>query len=142
MLDLRISFEKEEKNQLGILNVMLQEAINEKERIGGLLQKTIHECNEAQSLSSLDINLLIQYQRYIESLKKMLFQAEEVVEVRNEQVENQKLVLIEATKKVKILEKLKDKEQITFRKETDKKEGILLDEIGIQKYIRKQGENL
>lgn len=55
------------------------------------------------------------------------------IEVLDRILEDQRQELQQATKEKKVMERLKEKQEAAFRKEIAHKEGLLLDEISVQK---------
>lgn len=55
------------------------------------------------------------------------------VEALDHVLEDRRLDLMQATKEKKVMEQLKDKQKVAFRREIARKEGLLLDEISTQK---------
>lgn len=55
------------------------------------------------------------------------------IEVLDNVLEEQRHELQQATKEKKVMERLKEKQEAAFRKELAHKEGLLLDEISVQK---------
>jgi len=76
------------------------------------------------------------YVRFIEQLSGNMTKQEETVRIVQEQVDKKRQDLIEATKKKKILERLKEKALRAYEQLLRKKEEDFLNEVGINQFNR------
>ena len=136
LLKIRIFKKEELENQLAVLQ---NELFREREELKRLYL-TLEEQYKLQTQSlcgKLNINDVINVRNYIIKLcadievqKKVIIQLSDEANVKKNQ-------LIKAVQKVKILEKLKEKKYRQFLKELENAETYVLDEIGINQFIRK-----
>ncbi|MDY6949914.1 MAG: flagellar export protein FliJ [Thermodesulfobacteriota bacterium] len=91
------------------------------------------EKKQGKGLAVSEVSL---YVRFIELLSGNVTKQKETVRIVQEQVEKKREDLIEATKKKKILERLKDKALRTYEQVLRKKEEKFLNEVGINQFNR------
>lgn len=135
ILDLRHHQEKDIKNQLAILTKELQ---IEKNRLHDLKleqNKVLSEINLMIG-KRIDIDELQWKRNYILKLDNDIKLQKKVIVHLEEEHKNKIAQYIEITKKVKVLEKLKDKKYQEYIKEDERQEQYVLDEIGTNLYIR------
>jgi len=96
--------------------------------------------NEMQKISTGEIDIVkVQgYRKYINDLFAKIELHKKVITQLNNQLEKKKEALIESTKKVKILEKLKEKRFNQFVKEQEYEELKVLDEIGKNQFLQQK----
>ncbi|HPG29168.1 MAG TPA: flagellar export protein FliJ [bacterium] len=136
LLKIRIFKKEELENQLAVLQ---NELFREREELKRLYL-TLEEQYKLQTQSlcgKLNINDVITVRNYIIKLcsdieiqKKVIIQLSDETNVKKNQ-------LIKAVQKVKILEKLKEKKYRQFLKEREIAETYVLDEIGLNQFLRK-----
>jgi len=76
------------------------------------------------------------YVRFIEQLSLHMTKQEETVRIIQEQVDNKRQDLLEATKKKQILERLKEKALRAYQQLLRKREEDFLNEVGINQFNR------
>ena len=82
------------------------------------------------------VDSLLELQRYTLQLRAQATMiAEQIAKVRAE-VERRRLILVEADRQVRVLEKLRDKQSSVFRFSEQRREQKLLDEMGQKKVKR------
>lgn len=80
----------------------------------------------------LDISFITAHRRFLLGMQSKGLQiVQEMAKVQRE-VEAARLALVEATREVKVLEKLREKQEQRFREEVSRKELAALDEVGMQ----------
>lgn len=85
------------------------------------------------SLGEVLVDSLLELQRYTLQLRAQASViAEQIARVRAE-VERRRLLLVEADRQVRMLEKLRDKQSAAFRFDEQRREQKLLDEMGQKK---------
>ncbi|HOK40824.1 MAG TPA: flagellar export protein FliJ [bacterium] len=135
VLDLRKHEEENIKNQLAILAKELQ---IEKRNLYNLQLEQNKILSEINLLTgkTIDINELLWKRNYILKLdNEIMLQKKIIIQLENEH-KNMIAKYIEITKKVKVLEKLKEKLYKKFIKELEREEQNFLDEIGTNQFIR------
>jgi flagellar FliJ protein len=106
----------------------LQNTRNHRDKFLAELQKIQ---NEGTSVSNI-----ILYVRFIDQLSKAIAKQEKIVLEVLKKFEHKHQDLVEATKKRKILEKLKEKTLRAYKQTMQKKEQDFLNEVGINRYSR------
>ena len=130
ILDIRATQERMKQNELAV----------ERKKEWNILQK-ISNLEKAQSDEYLrgrsilsepvaDIRIFVAHQRYFEELEMELVRAAVDLDRQRDAVEAARQALIEAARKRKLLEKLKDKRYHAFKKEEETAEQKTIDEVG------------
>ena len=89
----------------------------------------------ASSPGQVMVDSVLELQRYTLQLRAQARTiAEQITQVRAE-VERRRLILVEADRQVRILEKLREKQAAAFQFDLQRREQLLLDEMG-QKRVR------
>jgi flagellar FliJ protein len=93
---------------------------------------------ELKSPGAADVDALLQIHRYeivLAAQRRQL--AQQIVQVQQE-TERRRLVLVEADRGVRVLEKLRERKAAAWRVETDRHEVKRLDEMAVLGYVRRQ----
>ena len=93
------------------------------------------------SQTAIEARTVINHQRYIESLERDIARAFNDLGVQRTAVESARRTLVEAARKKKLLEKLKDKRMTEFKKEEEKAEQKVIDELGGTRSARQQAQD-
>jgi len=116
----------------GLLNdekTKLNEIISKKEKtLKSLLKK------QGESIAASENRL---YFSYIDRLFKDVKKQKKRVAAADKEVKEKHEALVEAVKKRKILDKLKEKKRISYNMKLNKKEHEFYNEVGITTYLRK-----
>lgn len=116
LLDYKDQLLEKEKNELAALNVSRVEAIEEKLRLMDEMKRTQDEFNQkaARGVSPME---MVMFSSFHNTLRLRIEDQEKLIERIEADVERQTGVVTEASKEVKSLEKLKDKqlEDYNFR---------------------------
>lgn len=107
----------------------LQNTRNHRDKFSAELQKIQ---NEGTSVSNI-----ILYVSFIDQLSKAIAKQEKIVLEIKKKFEHKHQDLVEATKKKKILEKLKEKTLRAYKQTMQKKEQDFLNDVGINRYSRR-----
>ena len=110
-----------------------------KERIGNIDAEMESLKNRQRSTVTpgvVDVDLLVESQRYEVTLKTEKAHFEQQRQTIAEEIDRRQQRLIEATREVRVLEKLKETQLERHRKEELKREGKILDEAAQQKAVR------
>lgn len=129
---LRLALNKEEdaKKELASWQKLLIEAEDKLQ----IILKNIFEALEEKSAQK-DINEILLYEAYLESLRKRKKETEEEIEYFKIEKDKAVIKLQEAIKERKILEKLKEKKLDQFLFEENQIEQKELDELGTKIFI-------
>ncbi len=130
VLDIRTTQERVKQNELALEIKKEQEIL---QKISEFRQSQSDEYLRGQALFSSsigNIRLFVAHQRYMEALERMITRSYQDLETQRKFVEAARQALIEASRKRKLLEKLKDKRFDAFKKEEETAEQKNIDEIG------------
>ncbi|MBP7654676.1 flagellar export protein FliJ [Candidatus Dependentiae bacterium] len=136
LLKLRKYKKEELENQLAVLQ---NELFRERENLKKLYLSLEEQYKiQTQSLSGrINITDIMAARNYIIKLCSDIEIQKKVIIQLNEEATSKKNQLIKAVQKVKILEKLKEKKYKQFLKDGEIAESYVLDEIGINQFIKK-----
>ena len=84
----------------------------------------------------IDVNEAILYRDYLRGMRKRISEQRECVASTKKECDAKREELVAATKKKKVLEKVKDNDLKRFLQEAKRRERILIDEMGTRKYKR------
>ncbi|MDY6986681.1 MAG: flagellar export protein FliJ [Thermodesulfobacteriota bacterium] len=123
------------QKELAVLNKVL---LAEQQKLKDHSKNRIALLGELEQKQShgVAISEISLYVRFIEELSGNMTKQEETVRIVQEQVDNKRQELIEATKKKKILERLKEKTLRAYEHVLRKKEEDFLNEVGINQFNR------
>lgn len=86
------------------------------------------------------VDRLILFDHRIEVVQEMAEQRQNELKKQQVLVANKRQQLVKASKDRKIMEKLREQQNAAYAQYLEKKETIMLDEIAVLSYARKQGE--
>lgn len=135
VLDVRKYKEEVKKQELAALLLEYQkeqEFLNYLKFNQDKYQKELRE----KQVGAIDVFELIFYYTYLFKLHQDIERQINTLCKLQEQIDLKREEVIQAQKERKIVEKLKDKKWIDFKKELDLSEQKFLDEIGINKFVR------
>ena len=84
----------------------------------------------------IDVSEALLYRDYLRGMRIRIKEQRDVVAKAKGDLDIKQNELLDATKKRKVLEKVKEKEWKRFKENLERKERILIDEIGMRKYQR------
>ena len=86
------------------------------------------------------VDRLILFDHRIEVVKELAVLRQTELKKQQVQVANKRQQLVKTSKDRKIMEKLREQQNAAYAQYLEKKETIMLDEIAVLSYARKQGE--
>lgn len=86
------------------------------------------------------VDRLILFDHRIEVVQEQVVLRQTELKKQQVQVANKRQLLVKASKDRKIMEKLREQQNAAYAQYLEKKETIMLDEIAVLSYARKQGE--
>jgi len=123
----------------------LAKAIRAEEMLRGELRKLGDERAEAvqrgrklKSPGSANVDALLQTHRYERVLAAQSRQLETQITQVQAEAERRRLVLVEADRQVRVLEKLRERQAAAHRREADRLETKQLDEVAVLGYARQR----
>ena len=84
----------------------------------------------------IDVSEALLYRDYLRGMRIRIKEQRDVVAKAKGDLDIKQSELLNATKKKKVLEKVKEKEWKKFKENLERKERILIDEVGMRKYQR------
>ena len=84
----------------------------------------------------IDVSEALLYRDYLRGMRIRIKEQRDVVAKAKGDLDIKQNELLNATKKRKVLEKVKEKEWKRFKENLERKERILIDEVGMRKYQR------
>ena len=130
ILDIRATQERLRQNELAMERKKEHEIILKIERLKEEQSDGYVSGQKILAASRGDIRTMIAHQRYLESLERKIARTYANLDTQREAVEAAREALVEASRKRKLLEKLKDKRLAEFKKEEGVAEQKIIDEVG------------
>ncbi len=124
----------------------LYQAMEEEARMQKALLQINEELTDLYSSLQRDkeqgttVDRLILFDHRIEVVKEQAVLRQSELKKQQVQVANKRQQLVKASKDRKIMEKLREQQNAAYAQYLEKKETIMLDEIAVLSYARKQGE--
>jgi flagellar FliJ protein len=85
---------------------------------------------------TVDVDSLVEAQRYEAALKTQQAQFKEQRQAIAGEIQSRQQRLVEANREVRVLEKLREKQLDKYRKEENRREAKVLDEVALQQVFR------
>ena len=136
LLGHRKSIEESFQKELADLQRLLQEEMNKKMNFEKEREKNMTELNQNASKGITAGDNLI-YHNFIQRLAANIDQQDQRVFAVKKKIENKRMVLLEAVKNKKALEKLKEKGLEAFVRKLAKKEELFINEVAVNNFARK-----
>jgi flagellar FliJ protein len=132
----RANQEERERDELSRMNFLLHTEIGHRAGLQDKLRETMCELSRLRSSNadSMDADWC---QRYIDRLTHEIASSDKRIAQLEKQINAQKLVVIEAIKKRKVLESLKTKQQKEFDLASERRDQKNIDEIVVTRFVRK-----
>lgn len=138
LLNIKQWKEDEAKNRFAVL---LKELAVEEKRLYDLEEQynSISKKLECNTDDLVNIDEIRKLNEYLEHLLIRIHQQKKVIADKENQVEESRRDLVEASKEKKIFEKLDERHKTALKKEQNKKEQIRTDEHAVTGHHRKKG---
>ncbi len=134
----RENLEEKERNELARLRYLRQTEVNNRERLRRCLGENLRELCRLRSLDANSEEILWFYP-YLDRLRYEIGLSEKTIAQLDKEVEKQLGVVIEATKKKKVLDSLKSRRLKEYNLGVERQEQKNVDEIVVTRYARKDG---
>lgn len=141
VLDIRDAQERIRKNELALERKKEQEILQRIEQLHQEQTDSYRSGASVMSSGQADIRIFLSYQRYMEYIERTISKTREMLEEQKKAVELSRQMLIEASRKKKLLEKIKEKRWQAFKKVEAAAEQMIIDEIGGTQYIPPQAQD-
>ena len=136
LLSHRKAIEEFFQKELADLQRLLQEEMNRKINFEKKQEKIMTELKQKTSKEiTVGDNLI--YHNFIQRLAANIDQQDQRVFAVKKKIENKRIVLLEAVKNKKALEKLKEKGLEAFVRKLAKKEELFINEVAVNNFARK-----
>ena len=132
----RMNLEEKERNELSRIRYEFQTEVNRRDDLRGRLRETSMELSRLRS-ENADIAEVTWYYPYLERLRHEIQLSDKRIVQLDGTLQAQMLVVIEATKKRKVLDSLKTRKHQEFTLAADRQEQKNIDEIVVTRYARK-----
>jgi flagellar FliJ protein len=125
----------------------LYQALEEEARMQAALLQIKEELTELYTSLQKDkeqgttVDRLILFDHRIEVVQELVAKRQSELEKQQVQVAKNRQQLVKASKDRKIMEKLREQQNAAYAQYQEKKETIMLDEIAVLSYARKQGDS-
>jgi len=137
LLQYRTNIEEKERLALSRLNFMLQAEIGQRERLRAIERETLAQLTLERSGAGQEAESRWYYP-YLDRLRLEIERSSLRITNLEKEVDAQKLVVIEASKKKKVLDTLKTKRVKEFTAAVEKQEQKAVDEIVVTRYAHKE----
>lgn len=139
--NLQILLEHRKRIEEGIqleLSRMQREFERERQRLAALKEEKDYYENElaAREEKRVDVDEGMLYRDYLKGMRMKIIKQKDIIAKIIPELDQKREALLTATKKRKVLEKIREKDWKQFLNRLEKREGMQLDEIGIRKYRR------
>lgn len=125
----------------------LYQALEEEARMQTALLQIKEELSELYTSLQKDkeqgttVDRLILFDHRIEVVQELVARRQSKLEKQQVQVVKNRQQLVKASKDRKIMEKIREQQNAAYAQYLEKKETIMLDEIAVLSYARKQGDS-
>ncbi len=134
---LRVRRQKEDEKKR-IVARRIREVLAQEKHINNLQKQTIATVTDIQRQmqnGSVDVDLISRQRYWLSHLHQMGLQAQLHLRQLNQQLAQERLVLSEAAKEVKVLEKLRERLWQRYQKQLQKQEILEADDLSIGRFI-------
>lgn len=131
--------ERERDAQRRAVARAVQVVTHVQERITALttqLQHTIDDARGVHETARIDMRSLRGHQLYRGWLHRKILESDAELVQRKVEYESERTRLAESSKRLKVIENLRDRQWARYRKEVVREEQVAADEVGIQRYLR------
>jgi flagellar FliJ protein len=124
--------EQEAQRELAVRHAKLVEAENDLRNLDDRVRAASEDLRQNHLTGSLDLNFLAAHRRYLNAMQRQALDLIQKIAVAQKHVDEARLLLAEAAKKRKAIEKLREKQFARWQEEIARKELAQMDEIGMQ----------
>ena len=140
LLRLREATRDERRSELGKA-YQVDDVLREQDgQVAEELESLKNACRRESSPGVVDVDRLVEAQRYELALRFQQKQLGEQRKAVSEEIERRRQRLLGADRDVRVLEKLRDKQTLRHRREEDRQDIKQLDEVAQQRFIREDGQ--
>jgi flagellar FliJ protein len=132
----RKNLEEKERDELARLHFEYQTEINHRDDLRNRLKETLGELSRLRCKNA-DSGEVAWFYPYMDRLRYEIELSHKRIAELDRAFQAQKLVVIEATKKKKILDSLKTRKQREFNLAVERQEQKTVDELAVTRFVRK-----
>ncbi len=137
LLQYRVNIEEKERLALSRLNFTLQTEINQRDRLRSIEQETLAQLTRVRSGAGDEIESRWYYP-YLDRLRLEIERSNIRIASLEKEISAQKIVVVESSKKRKVLDTLKTKKVKEFTAAVEKQEQKAVDEIVVTRFARRE----
>jgi len=134
----RENLEEKERNELSRITFLFQTEVNRRDELRNRLKETSVELGRLRR-ENADSGEVAWFYPYIDRLRHEITVTDKRIAQLQQDLQTQKLVVIEAIKKKRVLDSLKTRKQKEFNLAVDRQEQKTVDELVITRFARKDG---
>lgn len=134
VLDIKSTIEKVKNKDFLTANSEFLKAVNKLQEIVGTRNKYQENLHQVKK-KGIEITYINFYFRYFRMLENQISFQHRMIDIAREEMEKRRLILIDAVKERRILERLKEKKREQYNYEFSKEEQLLSDEISGRKFF-------
>ncbi|HYK88135.1 MAG TPA: flagellar export protein FliJ [Acidobacteriota bacterium] len=137
LLQHRITVEEKERNELRRLQYLFQTEINHRNTLHNRLGETALELSQLQSGNATDSGEVEWFCLYMDRMRHEIALSDKRIAQLEQDLQAQKVAVIEATKKTKVLDSLKTRKQKEYSLAVERQGQKAIDEIVVTRFARK-----
>jgi flagellar FliJ protein len=134
----RNNLEEKERNELSRITFVYQTEVNRREEIRKRLKETSMELAQLRR-EKADSEEIAWFYPYIDRLRHEIGESDKRIAQLQQDLQAQKLVVIEAIKKKRVLDSLKTRKRREYNLAVERQEQKTVDELVITRFARKDG---
>lgn len=134
VLDIKSTIEKVKNKDFLTANSEFLKAVNKLQKFVDTRNKYQENLHQVEK-KGIEITYINFYFRYFRMLENQISFQHRMIDIAREEMEKRRLILIDAVKERRILERLKEKKREQFNYEFSKEEQLLSDEISGRKFF-------
>ena len=132
----RANLEEKERNELSRITFLFQTEVKRRDNLRNRLKETSVELGRLRR-ENADSGEVVWFYPYIDRLRHEIAVTDKRISELQQDIQAQKLVVIEAIKKKKVLDSLKTRKQKEFNLAVERYEQKTVDELTITRFARK-----
>jgi flagellar FliJ protein len=124
--------EQEAQRELAVRQARLVAAEDELKRLEERVRAASDDVRQNHLTGSLDLNFLSAHRRFLNAMQRQGMEIVQRIAAGRNLVEEARMLLAEAARNRKVIEKLRERQLARWREEQQRMESIAFDEIGMQ----------
>lgn len=132
VLEHRRFLERQKQRDVAAAQAQMAELQNQLRTVNERMQANTDDLRQNHLVGRLDMNYLAAHRRFESATRRQAMELVQKMAVVQRQLETAQKALAEAAKQRKILEKLREKQELRWRDEQSRREMAALDEVAMQ----------